>query len=73
MLINNILIINFYQDDELIDITVSKLLPGKVSKLFEEVTKRVSSHPFKASIFSKWLKYILKYHSTILITTPKIN
>jgi hypothetical protein len=54
----------------MIENTVMKVLSSKVSKLLEHVTDRLNTFPYKARTLSKWLKAILKHHSTLLITTP---
>lgn len=61
------------EDEELIDSTVSKILSSKIVILLEQITARLNSYTFKSKSLMKWIKSLLKYHSSVLISTPNIS
>jgi len=54
----------------MIDQTVRNMSSIKVLTLLDKLHERLNSLPYKAANLGKWLKASLKYHSTILITSP---
>ncbi|KAL4464741.1 hypothetical protein ABPG74_011302 [Tetrahymena malaccensis] len=60
-------------NEDLIDQTVRGMISTKVIILLEKLYERLNTLPYKGRNLGRWLKAILKYHSTILITSPSIH
>lgn len=46
------------------------MISTKVLILLDKLYERLNTVPYKGRNLGRWLKAILKYHSTILITSP---
>lgn len=54
----------------MIDSTIRGLASTRVLILLDKLYDRLNSTPFKGRTLGRWLRAILKYHSTILIASP---
>ena len=57
----------------MIEKTVEKMPSVWVVKLFGELVKRFEGNPSNASLLSKWIKFVLLYHSSFLMSIPNFS